>query len=68
MEAMFFARGSLRRLSAASSAASVKDIAELFLLLVLNWNRGLGATLERVSCSFSDRALIAYRNQERNFE
>lgn len=51
--------GGCNSFSAASSAASLMDIAEPFLCVVLNWNLDFGANLERVSCNFSSSALIA---------
>ena len=38
-----------RRCWAASSAASLSDIAELFFPVDLNWKRDLGANFDRVS-------------------
>ena len=54
--------GGLSLCSAASSAASLIDMAELFLCVVLNWNLAFGANLDLVSCNFSSRALMAYLN------
>lgn len=51
--------GDLRRFSWANSAASLRDMAELFFCVVLNWNLGFGMNLIRASCTFSSRALIA---------
>lgn len=48
-----------RRWAEAISAASLSEIAEGFLRAVLNWKRAFGAKAERVSWSFSVRALIA---------
>ena len=52
--------GNPRRLASASSAASFRDIAELFLCWVLKANLDFGANFARVSWSFSERALMAY--------
>ena len=48
-----------RSLICASSAASLSDIAEPFLCVVLNWNLAFGANWVRASSSFSFSALIA---------
>jgi hypothetical protein len=45
---------------AASSAASLNEIAELFLFVVLNLNLLFGANLARASSNFSVSALMAY--------
>lgn len=52
--------GGLIRCCAASSAASLTEMAELFLFVVLNLNRLFGANLVRAASSFSVRALMAY--------
>jgi hypothetical protein len=49
-----------RRCFAASSAASLIDTADEFFCVVLNLNLDFGANLERVSSSFSSRALMAW--------
>jgi hypothetical protein len=56
--------GAFMRCFAASSAASCKDTAELFLCVVLNLNLLFGANLVRVSSNFSVRALMAYLDQQ----
>ena len=48
-----------RRWADASSAASVREMADAFLRVVLNVNLAFGANAARVSLSFSDSALMA---------
>jgi hypothetical protein len=55
--------GGSRRCFAASSAASLIETADEFFCVVLNLNLDLGANLDRVSSSFSSRALMAYGGQ-----
>ena len=54
--------GGSRRCFAANSAASLIETADEFFWVVLNLNLDLGANLERVSSSFSSRALMASKS------
>lgn len=45
----------------ANSAASARDIAEVFLFTALNANRAFGATCFLVSWSFSESAFMAWK-------